>query len=136
MNILLNVTEICTEFGMRRENVQRLIADAGLTARRGKYRLRELVPVLTGQVDEYRRKAAAQAEEIELRLAARRGDLIERHDVEREHARIFRIVALWADTAPDILERDCGLSAGQIVRLESSLDRMRESLHEELAAAQ
>lgn len=154
MEIHLNVTEICIEFGMRRENVQRLIAAAGLKgsrretqlsmqldpspstdiSERRKYRLRELIPVLTGQTDEYRAKARAQTEEIEMRLAIRRGDLLERHDVEEEHARIFRLVALWADTAPDILERDCALSASQISRLERSLDQMRESLHQQLVS--
>src|SRR4029077_16440187 len=69
-----------------------------------------------------------------IRLREERGELILASEVERGYAAIFKEVARTFDTLPDIVERDCGLPAHALVRLEQVLDAARIELHRRINA--
>lgn len=132
----LTVSEIAYEFQVSRDTARKRLRDAGVKpsgkrGRRDVWDLREAIPALTGGVggDPFRRKAARQAESIELDLQRRRGVLLERGAVEREYARMTKNVAHTLEVLPDILERDCGCTPLQLARIEKSLDGLREELY-------
>jgi hypothetical protein len=139
---LLTITAFAYEFQMSRDTVRRRLADANVEPvekqhGRDVYSLREAIPALTGGVDgdPFKHKARMQARLLELQLAQREGELLERHDVEQEQARILRAVALWADTAVDVLERDAALTTAQATRFERCLDALRNELYRTLKEA-
>lgn len=133
---------LAQEFSLSRDVLRRLLAEAGVTPsgkRSGHpvYRLRDVLQAVqrgqqTEQMSPYARHALAKALLAEDEIRLRRGELLERHDVEQEQARILRLVALNRDTLPDILERDAGLSAAQVAIVERVLDREREELYRAL----
>lgn len=146
--VLCSISQLATEFGMTRETVAKRIADAGVAAsgeRSGYpvYRLKSVLPallVLTAdgrvdpeKLDPFRRKAHYQAEAERLDLERQAGDLIPRIEVEREQARVFTSIAQRLEVLTDVVERDCGMTSEQIVRLEKAVNEMRQTLYEELA---
>lgn len=74
------------------------------------------------------RKAHYAAERDKLKLRAEVGELIPHGDVEEGYAIIFKVVARFADTLPDIMERDCGCTSQQLAKIEERLDAMRNEL--------
>jgi hypothetical protein len=144
----VSVTTLAAEFGVTRETAARRIADAGVKPS-GKragypvYRLKDVWGAVLGQtsedgtqdpdkLDPFKRQAHYKAEHLKLQVESEQRELIPRIEVEQEQARILRVVALFLDTLPDILERDCGLAAAMIVAVEKRLDQMREELHKAL----
>jgi phage terminase Nu1 subunit (DNA packaging protein) len=93
-----------------------------------------------GQVDSsnpdrlspFQKRAHYQAELDKLKLESERGELIPRIEVEQEMAGLLKVVAETFDTLPDLLERDCGLAPKHLARVETALDRARETLYERL----
>lgn len=147
----VSISQASEETGMTRETVSRRIAGAGLlpSGQRGGspvYRLRDVIGVLYGGVSEsgeldiskiadpFKRKAAVQAEREAIELAEKRGELIQALDQELESARVMKLFAQTMDAIPDILERDCGLGAEQVQRVEDELDKLREALADGLSA--
>lgn len=138
---LLNITE---------RRLQQL-AREGLVpkAARGQYPLagcvRSYIQYLqnAGQVDTsdpdklspFQKRAHYQAELDKLKLEQERGELIPRIEVEQEMAGVLKLVAECFDTLPDLLERDCGLPAKVLVRVEEALDRTRGDLQARMMAA-
>jgi hypothetical protein len=84
------------------------------------------------KLEPFKRQAHYKAELQKLQLETETREVIPRIEVEQEQARILRIVALMLDTLPDVLERDCGLAATMVARVEKALDQVRESLHKAL----
>ena len=85
-----------------------------------------------GEADPFRRKASLQGEQIELRLAVERGDLLPANDVRDVFAEGFKVVRLALETLPDVLERDAALTPVQVAACERVLDKTREELHGDL----
>lgn len=81
------------------------------------------------KLEPFKRRAYYQGELDKLNLARQRGDLIEAMDCEQQFAAVFKIVAEFFDTMPDVLERDCGLTAAQVLKVEKRLDQAREDLY-------
>ena len=81
----------------------------------------------------FQRRAHYQSELDKLKLQEQRRELIPRLETEQEMAGLLKIVAQCLDTLPDILERDCGLPASVLVKMEEVLDQAREDLHLRLA---
>lgn len=146
----LSISGLSLEFGMTRETIAKRLGEARI-APSGKrngyavYRLRDVVKALTGQNTEdgkqdpeklkpFERQAHYKAELDRLKLEQELRELIPRIEVEQEQARAFRIVSLMLDTLPDVLERDCGLAAAHINRVERAVDEVREGLFADLTA--
>ena len=136
----LSISQLSAEVGQTRETIRKRLADAGVKSAskaRGHalYRLRDaLRALLTGanadpdQLDPYRRKAFIQGDQAKLRLAVDRGELVRVPDLEQVYAATMKPIALMLDTLPDILERDAGLNAQQVARVEKAIDDLREQL--------
>lgn len=144
----VGIRQFSEETGLDRDTVRKRIDAAGLKpgGERGGhpvYRLRDLLKAAyqvsedgrqdPSQLRPFERQAHWKAEHLQLQVEAEKRELIPRIEVEQEQARILRVVALFLDTLPDILERDCGLAAAMIVAVEKRLDQMREELHKELS---
>ena len=145
----LSVGALAVEFGMKRETVIKRLANANAvpSGKRGAhnvYRLRDVWPALTNaapngeldpqKLDPYKRQAHYKAELDRLQLEQQTRELIPRIECEQEQARIMGIVAQMFDTLPDVIERDCGVSAEVVQRLERAIDECRETLHAELTS--
>jgi len=141
----LSIRQLAEECGFDRDTIAKRIRNAGLVpaGKRGGhavYRLREVLPVLfkmgedgkqdPEKLDPFQRKAHYQAEREALELSTSRRELIPRIEHEEEQARIVKIMAHACDTLPDILERDCGLTGEQLVRVEKVLDTARDGMYE------
>jgi hypothetical protein len=81
------------------------------------------------------RDAYIRSERNLVKLKQECGQLIPVAEVERECASIFRAVVDMLELLPDTLERDCGLPAHALVRLEEHLDKARVDLHARVNAA-
>lgn len=57
------------------------------------------------------------------------GELIEALVYERQMAELIKLSVSWAETFPDVMERDAGLTAEQLERVQAVVDRQRERLH-------
>lgn len=137
MGTQLTLTEIAYEFQVSRDTARKRLRDGGVkpSGKRGRhvvYELRAAIPALTGGVDgdPFRMKATKQAQMIELELGRKRGDLLERVDVERHYAAMLKKVAYTLEVLPDVLERDCACTPGQLQRIQQSLDQLRERLYQ------
>lgn len=144
----VSVSTLAAEFGVTRETAARRIADAGVKAsgKRGGYpvyRLKDVYSVVLGQagedgavdpdkLDPFKRQAHYKAEHLKLQLETEQRELIPQIEVEQEQARILRVVAMFLDTLPDVLERDCGLAASMIIAVEKRIDQVREEMHKAL----
>lgn len=140
------VTQFAGEFSSTRETISKRIADAGLqpTGRRGNadvYRVKDLYKAVYTDVggtvdpeklDPFQRKSHYQAEREKLALDELRGALVPAFEIEQEFAAVFKTMAQWVDTLPDILERDCGLPRHALAKLEQRLDVLRGELRRQL----
>ena len=142
--ITCSVSQLAHAFKMARETVSRKLADAkvepiGKRSARPRYDLRDCVRALVqrdaDQHDPFRRKAAAQAEALELRLGAERGEYIAADDVRETYAAAFVPIRRMLETLSDVLERDAALTPAQVARVERAVDELRHELADELGAA-
>lgn len=136
------------EAGVSRDVLRRILSERGVqpSGKRGGhpiYRARDVIAALTSdradaddpdKLKPWERKAHYQAEHEKLRLQVERGELVPSIEVEQGHGQIFAIVTQAYDTLPDVLERDVGLNAMQLVRVEKHLDEAREALYQALNA--
>ena len=57
------------------------------------------------------------------------GELIEASAHERALADLLKLSIQWAETFPDVMEREAGLTPEQIERVQTAVDRQRERVH-------
>lgn len=74
-----------------------------------------------------------RGEETKRKLQVADGTLVPADEHERALADVVKVAISWAETLPDVLERDAGLSPQQIERVQLAVDRVREELHASLA---
>jgi|SRR5262245_7056230 len=147
--IHLSISSIAAEFGMTRETVSRRIADSMLTPSgetRGYpvYRLKQALQVLLvlgpdgkpdpDRMEPVRRRMHYQAENEKLDLLRRQGEVIPKLEVEAEVARILKALVQGLDTLTDRIERDCGLSSGQLEAIDKAVSEIRDEMHSALTA--
>lgn len=139
----LSISAFSAELGLSRETVRRRLADGKVipSGQRSGYpvfRLKDALPALIDsvgvqrdpdQMDPFKRKAWYQSELESLKLQQDRRELIPRIESEQEMAALLKIVAEAFDTLPDILERDCGLPAATLLKVETVLDKRRDDLY-------
>ncbi len=144
----MSLRQIAEETGLDRDTVQKRIAAANIvpSGKRGGhpvYRLKDCIKavMLTDEegrtdpdkLEPYQRQAHYKAELDRLKLEQETRELIPRIEVEQEQARIMRSMSLTLDTLPDVIERDCGVGAETLARIERSIDECRENLYKELS---
>lgn len=144
----LTVTQFAGEASSTRETISKRLADAGMqpSGKRGGfdvYRLKDMYKAVFTAVggavdpeklDPFQRKSHYQAEKERLGLDELRGALVPALEVEQEFAAVFKTMAQWVDTLPDVLERDCGLPRHALAKLEQRLDVLRGELRRQLTA--
>lgn len=131
-----------TEFGMTRDVLRRILSEARVRpvdkrAGHPVYRLRDVYNAIAREQDPealspHARLARARAIETEDRIRAKRQELVEASDVERQFAVVFQSVNRAFDNAIDGLERDLELAPEAVEFLEKHFDRVREQLAQEL----
>lgn len=135
--------QIADALGVDRSVIARLvkahrIPAAGRAGRYATYLVRDLAARLReqdpGRMSAFERKAHFQGLRDQLRFEKEAGRLCERDDVERLFAEQTKLFAQMADTLPEILERDAGLSGGAVMRTERAIDAFRVEVHRQLVA--
>jgi hypothetical protein len=126
--------QLAALFDMDRAALAQAIREAGIVRGPKGYDVKRVLALMvgTGALDAMApsaRHQLARAQFMEMRIAEKAGQLIPLAEVETGHAEIFKRVALFLDTLPDILERDCGLPPHVLVRIEGALDAARTELH-------
>lgn len=134
-----SIRSYCEEHGHDRDTVARKLMDAGITpagTERGNavYRESDLHLVACSghdgaPRDPHRRKSYFAAELDRIKLEKTCGELIPRVEVEEEYARLVKIMVQFLESLPDKMERDCGLGAAVISKLETWLDETRQDLY-------
>jgi len=145
--IVLSVRSFSEECKKDRETIANRIRAAGIKSPRKRgghpvYRLRDLLEVAyvlddSGKKDPdrlppFERHAHYKAEREKLELELERGEVVPRIEVEAGHARVAQLVAQWADSLPDVIERDCGVSQIVVAKIERCIDELREQLYERI----
>jgi hypothetical protein len=108
------------------------------------FRLAEAAPAILGQprdepVDDplklppTERRAWFQSESERLKVEREKRRLIPVDEVALEMALIAKATVQMLQTLPDILERDCGISAAAVVRARDLIDQQRAALYQRLA---
>lgn len=136
--VQLSLGTAAAELCMTRDVLRRIVTEAGVqpTGARGGhplYRLRDLYRAILSQGDgidanPHSRLALARAIKTEDEIRVRRGDLVEVYEHERECALLAMAFCQWADTLPDLIERDIGASPLVIAKVERSIDDLRTRL--------
>jgi hypothetical protein len=139
----MSVTQLARLTGLSRETIARRIEDAQLKPsgeRQGHpiFKPRDALPAIfamTGdemdpdKLKPFERHAHWKAEREKLHLQIERADVVVSLDVEQRYASRNKLIDQAVETAPDVLERDVGLTAIQAKRLEKHLDELRLALH-------
>lgn len=139
-----SISQIARAFGMDRRTVTKRLEDGGVkpASSRGGfpvYELKAVGPALFGQVmvggtdpnnmPPNERRAWYQSENERLKFEREMSQLVPMHDVRREMSSMAKGMANTLDSLPDILERDCGLSAEALDRVQEVVDTQREQMY-------
>jgi hypothetical protein len=127
--------QLAALFDMDRAALAQAIREAGIPRTKRGYDVKRVLALMvgTGTLDAMApsaRHQLARAHYMEMRVAEKARQLIPMHEVERGHAEIFKRLALFLDTLPCILERDCGLPTHALKRLDEAVDKARTELRE------
>lgn len=153
--VFLSLTKFAEEAGIHRQTVALRVRTAqlvpgppmrGRTSTHPVYRLRDLLRAVylsddAGEADIQRmrpheRLAHLKAEDISLKLASKRGDLIPAFDVEQRQAELCKIMVEFLETLPDVIERDCGAPPMMIARIERRLNEARTELYARMVSSE
>jgi len=148
--MLLTVTQLAEESGIARETVTKRLSGAGVTpaGKRGSYtvyRLRDALPAVLQldsdnadpeRLDPFKRRAYWQAENERLKHNEAQELLIPAAEVEATMARLFKTVVNAFEVAPDIVERDCGVSPDVIERLDRHFNTRRMEIYEQIVESE
>lgn len=143
-DLKLNINQIAELVGMHRQTVSQRVA--GLTPAIGSnsklklYALSDLIKIglaekMTADVDSLspvERRAFWQAENERLKYERDTGELIPAYEVAQEMSAQAKAVVQSLETLPDILERDCGLSPGALVRVQQVIDDLRDQMAQQI----
>lgn len=140
--LLISISTASTAWGVSRDKIRTRLGAAGVSPaelRKGNpvYRLADVVRAMSPSQSEidpdamtpFERKAHYQAQIERLKVETEAGQLIPVAEVQRTLARAFAAMAQLLDTIPDILERDAGVRAVQLVAVEKAIDAAREDLY-------
>jgi hypothetical protein len=142
--VLLSIRQFADETGVDRETVAKRVKASSIApaAKRGGhpvFRLRDLLQAAyvtdeEGALDPdrlkpFERHAFYKAEREKLQLQVERAELVSSLEAEQKFAALFKAIAEFFDTLPDVLERDCGLNPMMLAKLEDRLDALREQLY-------
>lgn len=106
------------------------------------YRLKDAAPLLLGidkgagavndpdKLPPMERRAFYQSENERLKMEVSKQNLVPAAEVERDYAQLVKVVSQFFDTLPDVLERDAGLAPEQVISVQTSCDRVRQSIYE------
>lgn len=136
---LSSIRSYCEEHGHDRDTVSRKLTEMGISpagTERGNsvYRESDLHLVACSghdgaPRDPHRRKSYFAAELDRIKLEKTCGELVPRVEVEEEYARLVKIMVQFLESLPDKMERDCGLGAAVVSKLEIWLDEARQDLY-------
>lgn len=109
------------------------------------YRLGDAVKALFGRTEAeaasnprdlppMERRAFYQSENERLKVEAATGALVPAPEVESDYAEFVKLVAQFMDTLPDVMERDCGLTGEQVIRIQAACDKVRQAMFEKVIA--
>lgn len=136
---LSSIRAYCEEHGHDRDTVSRKLTESGISPAgtdRGNavYRESDLHLVACSghdgaPRDPHRRKSYFAAELDRIKLEKTCGELVPRVEVEEEYARLVKIMVQFLESLPDKMERDCGLGAAVVSKLEVWLDEARQDLY-------
>lgn len=150
--LTVSLSGLSLEFGIARETVARRLAFAEVRAdgeanghpvfRLGAAARALVMAELPGgvvsvspeEMTPQDRKAWYQSEKDRLTVELQQGALVTAEDCREQLAAVVKATAQMLDTLPDILERDCGLQAGELDRVEGMIRRLREDWAEGVAA--
>ena len=82
------------------------------------------------------RKDWFQSENERVKLEKSLGLLCDSEDVARNLALQAKAVIQVLETLPDILERDCGLQPNQVMKVQRSIDDLRDNLASQVSASE
>ena len=135
---------LAASFGMSRDVLRRVLSESAVSPvgqRSGHplYRLADahravLAQSSPGELNPHSRLALARAIQTEDAIRARRRELLERADAEDEMAGLVKLLVQFAESLPDVLERDCNLSPAAVAKMEVLIDALREELFQRLIA--
>jgi hypothetical protein len=148
--LLWSISKTARVSGKARETVAKSVADAGLRPAGNKlgypvYLSYEILPAIyakesgaqgfisdenfdPAKLPPKERKDYYDSEKARLVVEKEKRQLIHAEDYRRELASVCKAVAIFMETLPDILERDCGLDPVTIARIQASADEQRTSL--------
>lgn len=149
-NFTLNINQLASITGLYRQTISSRLANVPLAAgSNAKLKLYSVVDILTElitrtadpeivDVDKLLppdRKAWFQSERERLKFQVETAQLIPASDVRREFSEMAKAVVQVLETLPDILERDCALSAQATHRVQSIIDDLRDQIAQKVFEA-
>ncbi|HEI2627729.1 TPA: DUF1441 family protein [Escherichia coli] len=140
----VNVSQLADLVGMNRNLVSRRLRELELVGGNGEnLKLYELGPALqalltpsmkeNGEMSPQDRKAWYQSENERLKFEAASRELLPVEEVAREYASLAKAVVMVLETLPDILERDCALQPSAVMRVQKTIDDLRDEMARKIA---
>lgn len=142
-NLTLNINQLASVTGLHRQTISSRLASVRVApGSNAKLKLYSVVDILTElisrtadpetvDVDKLQpqdRKAWFQSERERLKFQIETAQLIPASDVRREFSAMAKAVVQVLETLPDVLERDCALSAQATHRVQSIIDDLRDQM--------
>lgn len=141
-----SISQFARAFGMDRKTITRRIEEAGISPAGKKngyptYALREGARAIYSEQAFFNpdhdpaklppsdRKAWYQSENERVKLEVQLRSLLCSNKVHREMSQLAKAVTTTLDSLPDILERDCDLSPEAILRVQDSVDALRDQMY-------
>lgn len=144
-----SIARLAEEFGMDRRTATKRLREAevppmGKRSGHDVYRLRDAAPALVDAIaapmggegmdprdlPPMERRAYYQSENERLKVETTTGQLVPAAEVEADMAKLVKILVTMLATLPDVLERDCALSAAQVIRVQEACDEVRQAMYE------
>lgn len=143
-----NITRLAEAFGLHRGTVRQRLNAAGVVPsgiRNGAnvYALKDAGPAVFADVviggdtnpDELpplEMRAWYQAQNERVKLEKELRQLVPAEEAHREMSIIAKAVTTTLESLPDILERDCGIDADSVARVQDVIDGIRQQLYERI----
>lgn len=142
-----NVSSIARAFNLHRNTVSGRVKEAGIqpVGRQGNaplYALADVGPALFGMRDAggsvidpnelppQDRLAWFRSETERQKFEEAEKHLVPDDEVAREMSMLVKAIANGLDTLPDVLERECGLTADVLDTVQAKIDALRESIYD------